>query len=172
MKMGFSLRKMGGNSKAFMGFPLMFASCWLLFHLIGSWLRFRYWGRYILWRKWQIGKKSSTPVFIMICGNGAFIVAAQHPAKYRSITSAFTTEDLKKNVHSPRRSRLPCWKSVRPQPLIKRVSPVKAKVAFLVFNTKVMQPSVCPGVARASSAHKKSVYRWEKTTTYRWYIYQ
>ena len=32
----------------------------------------------------------------MICGNGAFIVAAQHPAKYRSITSAFTTEDLKK----------------------------------------------------------------------------
>ena len=40
-------------------------------------------------------KKSSTPVFIMISGNGAAKLS-QHPAKYRSITSAFTTEDLKK----------------------------------------------------------------------------
>lgn len=44
------------------------------------------------------------------------------------------------------RSRyLPCWKSVRPQPLISRASPVKTML--WLSTTRDTQPSVCPGVS-------------------------
>lgn len=42
-------------------------------------------------------------------------------------------------------SRLPCWKSVRPHPLISRASPVKTMLWS--STTSDTQPSVCPGVS-------------------------
>lgn len=43
------------------------------------------------------------------------------------------------------RSHLPCWKSVRPHPLISRASPVKTMLWS--STTSDTQPSVCPGVS-------------------------
>lgn len=56
------------------------------------------------------------------------------------------------NVHTEARhlwQRLSTWKSVLPHPRTRSASPVKH--ALLSSSTKVMQPAVCPGVARAST---------------------
>lgn len=51
---------------------------------------------------------------------------------------------------------LPCWKSVLPQPLISRASPVKAMLWS--SSTRVAHPSVCPGVVLTVRC-----WRWERS---------
>ena len=63
----------------------------------------------------------------------------------RTIESSVSTQPVLFIIGVPQCT----WKSVLPHPRMRRVSPVKQ--ALLSSSTNVMQPAVCPGVARAST---------------------
>lgn len=52
---------------------------------------------------------------------------------------------------------LPCWKSVRPQPLISKASPVKTMLRS--FITSDTQPSVCPGVSNTVKNYRGNRFK-------------